>query len=63
MATGHKGDFAYSSTLDPLVEFFSKAGNFSPKTASYYGETIQVLDLFRAAWPHDDYKAMQLHVS
>lgn len=55
---GHKGDRVYEST-DHLIEFFSKAGNFSPKT-SYHGETISVKDMFRAAWDQDEYQSMQL---
>ena len=57
---GHKGDRAYRHSGNHLVEFFSKAGNFSPKRKSFHGETVSMLDLFRAAWLSDEYLSMQL---
>jgi len=57
---GKKGDLVYANSGDILVEFFSKAGNFSPKRTSYHGELIPMLDIFRAAWDVDRYRSMQL---
>ena len=59
LSRGFKGDLVYENALDPLVEFFSKAGNFSP-TQSYHGKTVTILDLFRWAWIQDEYRSMQL---
>jgi len=59
-ARGKNGDKAYRHSGDNLLEFFSKAGNFSPKRKSFYGETATILDLYRAAWMTDEYRSMQL---
>jgi hypothetical protein len=60
MAYGHKGDFAYESTNDPLLEFFSKAGSLMKNRGTYHGDPVESLDLFKHAWDTDNYKSMQL---
>ena len=66
MALTHKGAFAYETTGNSLLEFFSKAGAMFQKTNRYYDAqeptkvSTQILDLFRSAWTDDKIKAMQL---
>lgn len=57
---GHKQDPAYSHSGNFLLEFFSKAGNFSPNSHSYHGEIVSSLSLFKNAWFTDQYRSMQL---
>ncbi len=57
---GHNGDICHKSSLDSLLDFFSKAGSASPNNKSYYGATVPVVDLFEKAWEEDKYKSMQL---
>lgn len=57
---GHKGDALVTTTENPLLDFFSKAGSFTPDETAYHGETVDYLGLFIKAWEFDPYKAMQL---
>ena len=64
MVTGYNGDFAYSNTGDPLVEFFSKAGSVLKrgKNRPYYGDNkpCEPMDLFIDAFATDELKAFKL---
>lgn len=60
MTRTNNGDFAYDSTGNALVEFFSKAGSLFKGKKSYYGGESTALELFKPAWTTNNYKAMQL---
>ena len=60
MTRTNNGDFAYGSTGNALLEFFSKAGSCFKKKDSYYGGEATAIDLFKSAWVTNNYKAMQL---
>ena len=60
MAYGHNGDFAYVSTSNPLLDFFSKAGSLMEKRDSFYGDKVNATELFVDAFVTDVYKSMQL---
>lgn len=60
MARTHNNDFAYDSTGNALLEFFSKAGSLFAKKGTYYGDETKAVELFKSAWVTNNYKAMQL---
>jgi len=60
MARTHNNDFAYDSTGNALLEFFSKAGALFKKKGTYYGGETNALTLFKSAWVTNNHKSMQL---
>jgi len=56
----HNNDYAYDSTGNALLEFFSKAGSLFKKKGSFYGGEAKAIDLFKSAWVTDNYRAMKL---
>jgi len=64
MARTHNNDFAYDSTGNTLVEFFSKAGSLmsNKNRYAYYGNENETtaLELFKSAWVTDKAISMKL---
>ena len=60
MARTGNNDWAYDSTGNALVEFFSKAGSLFKGKGTYYGNESTALELFKPAWKTNKYKSMQL---
>ena len=60
MTRTHNNDFAYSSTGNALLQFFSKAGGLFVGQGTYYGNESSALELFKPAWTTNQMKAMKL---